>query len=119
MTDKEKIDEIEWELSTLDDKDLLNIANDFLDNKDEELIYYNNRKNIIDLFNNNLEEYLDNLDNADDWNEEYSYIRFNGSWFNTYEELEDIINRNELCKFILANWNKYDYLFPKYIFDEE
>lgn len=118
--DKKKI--IYDEIVYLDNEELVNIVNDYLNEIGKNNLYVkqNNRNNVCDIFDDSLYVYFDNLDRADnfDLKDDFIYLSEQGT-IETTDDIFDVVSRDEIARYVVDFFDDYDYLFDDYIFIEE
>ena len=118
LTREEIIDRIEEGLDAIDEKDLLNIANDYNEANSYPHYYKNNEDTLANLLNDSLTNYFEYMRHSKetyDADDKYVYINGNG-WFTSFDWLYDELDTRAIAEYVYEHFNEYEDAF-EYIVD--
>lgn len=116
-----RLEKIKDELEFLESDKLLAIYREYANENHFESVYENTTQNLIEYFDNNLEKYLLDIEGNQYYEKGEKFFSTNGyGYIKSFDSIEEVVDLEELARFVEENWYKYDfYCYIDIDFEEE
>lgn len=105
---------IKSDLSSATSSELFEMANDYNVASNYGRIYRNTQMELIELCNDNLSEYFEQIKHSSHYDKDDDYFVIDGyNWIKSISDITDVVDLDALVDFVFDNYDDYEDYLPE------